>query len=220
MPSSVVAGRRCYHQTPGVPVLRPPVHKYRFSVVGHDTGMVLGYALTADHRDRVDRLVVAETLLPGISDSPPLFAPAAANDVLWHIGFNRIEKLNEQLVRGREGPFFEFEFSHRTVQPLPRYAIDFYVKGFAASRAALRGSFEFYRATDVTTAQNMARMEPKLTQPVLAIGGQLSQGPGVAATMERAAVSVQGLVVPGVKHFLAEEAPEAMVAALSTFLAA
>jgi pimeloyl-ACP methyl ester carboxylesterase len=35
----------------------------RFAVVGHDTGYIIGYALAADHRDRVDRLVVAE--IPG-----------------------------------------------------------------------------------------------------------------------------------------------------------
>ena len=35
----------------------------QFAVVGHDTGMVISYALAADHRDRVDRLAVAE--VPG-----------------------------------------------------------------------------------------------------------------------------------------------------------
>jgi len=32
-------------------------------VVGHDTGYIIGCALAADHRDRVDRLAVAE--IPG-----------------------------------------------------------------------------------------------------------------------------------------------------------
>jgi pimeloyl-ACP methyl ester carboxylesterase len=35
----------------------------RFAVVGDDTGYFISYALAADHRDRVDRLVVAE--VPG-----------------------------------------------------------------------------------------------------------------------------------------------------------
>src|ERR687892_493271 len=35
----------------------------RFAVVGHDTGLIISYALAADHPDRVDRLVVAE--VPG-----------------------------------------------------------------------------------------------------------------------------------------------------------
>src|SRR6478752_2416923 len=39
----------------------------RFAVVGVDTGMLIGYALAADHPDRVVRLAVGEAPLPGIS---------------------------------------------------------------------------------------------------------------------------------------------------------
>ena len=37
----------------------------RFAVVGVDTGMLIGYALAADHPDRVVRLAVGEAPLPG-----------------------------------------------------------------------------------------------------------------------------------------------------------
>src|SRR6516165_11235018 len=43
----------------------------RFALYGTDVGMPIAYALAADHRDRVDRLVVSEAPLPGIS---PLLA--------------------------------------------------------------------------------------------------------------------------------------------------
>jgi pimeloyl-ACP methyl ester carboxylesterase len=36
-----------------------------FSVVGHDTGMDIAYALSADHHGRVKRLAVAEAVLRG-----------------------------------------------------------------------------------------------------------------------------------------------------------
>ena len=36
----------------------------RFAVVGHDTGFAIGYALAADHPDRVDRVALAE--IPGL----------------------------------------------------------------------------------------------------------------------------------------------------------
>jgi pimeloyl-ACP methyl ester carboxylesterase len=62
----------------------------RFAVAGHDTGMWIGYALAADHPDRVTRLAVAETPLPGVSPSPPLFASAHLNNALWHFAFNRL----------------------------------------------------------------------------------------------------------------------------------
>ena len=43
----------------------------RFSVVGFDTGMVISYALAADHPERVARLVVGEAPLPGVTDPEP-----------------------------------------------------------------------------------------------------------------------------------------------------
>jgi pimeloyl-ACP methyl ester carboxylesterase len=41
----------------------------RFAMYGTDTGMPIAYALAADHPDRLDRLVVSEAPLPGVS--PP-----------------------------------------------------------------------------------------------------------------------------------------------------
>ena len=50
----------------------------RFALYGTDVGMPISYALAADHPDRVERLVVSEAPLPGISPSPPLFLPPGA----------------------------------------------------------------------------------------------------------------------------------------------
>jgi pimeloyl-ACP methyl ester carboxylesterase len=87
----------------------------RFAVVGHDTGLIISYALAADHSDRVDRLVLVEVPgPPGVAPSPPLFVPEPINNRLWHIPFNRVnDELTEQLVRGREDIFFGYEFAIR-----------------------------------------------------------------------------------------------------------
>ena len=63
----------------------------RFAVVGCDTGMVISYALAADHPDRVVRLAVGESVLPGVTSSPPLFVPALSVNVrrdAHHRGIN------------------------------------------------------------------------------------------------------------------------------------
>jgi pimeloyl-ACP methyl ester carboxylesterase len=44
----------------------------RFAMYGTDTGMPIAYALAADHRDRLDRLVVSEASIPGVTPSPPV----------------------------------------------------------------------------------------------------------------------------------------------------
>ncbi|MER0484951.1 hypothetical protein ABR737_42650 [Streptomyces sp. Edi2] len=51
------------------------------------------------------------------------------------------------------------------------------------------------------------------------IGGAEGTGEGVGNTIKLVADQVQSLVVPGSGHWVAEEAPEAMLAALTRFLA-
>jgi pimeloyl-ACP methyl ester carboxylesterase len=63
------------------------------------------------------------------------------------------------------------------------------------------------------------RKTRRLTLPVLAIGGQYSGGERVADGMKLAADDVQGVVIPGAGHWVAEEAPQELLAALTTFLA-
>ena len=191
----------------------------RFAVAGHDTGMWIGYALAADHPDRVNRLAVAETPLPGVSPSPPLFADAHLNNALWHFAFNRLAAVNDQLVTGREDVYFGWQFATKAARPLPGYAVQHYIGTLAADPVALHASFAIYRALDATIAQNQQRKTRRLTLPVLGIGGEKSLGGQVADTMKLAADDVQTLVVPSCGHHPPEEAPEETLAALTAFLA-
>jgi len=192
----------------------------RFALYGTDVGMPIAYALAADHPDRVDRLVVSEAPLPGISPSPPLFLPPLLNARLWHLAFNQLPKVNEQLVTGREDIFFgaEFEASAGT-HKLPDDAVKYYIDTLAADPDHLRGSFEFYRAIPATAAQNEQRKTRRLALPVLAIGGEESSGEGVGNTMKLTADNVQTVVLAGSGHWVAEQAPEQLLAALTEFLA-
>jgi pimeloyl-ACP methyl ester carboxylesterase len=192
----------------------------RFAVVGVDTGMLIGYALAADHPDRVVRLAVGEAPLPGITPPTPLILPDQVVDRLWHIPFNQLKETNEKLVRGREDIYFGAEFSASAgTSKLPDYAVQYYVDGLASSPEALHGSFQLYRAFGATTAQNLERKTRRLPMPVLAMGGAESLGAMAADTMKLVADDVQTLVIPGIGHWLAEQAPEEMVAALTEFLA-
>jgi len=55
--------------------------------------------------------------------------------------------------------------------------------------------------------------------PVLAIGGELSYGDHVAEALQAVADDVQGVVIPGTGHWVAEQAPEQLLEALTGFLA-
>ncbi len=190
----------------------------RFAMVGADTGMIIGYALAADHPDRVERLVVAEAVVPGLTPSPPLLGAGSVSNRLWHIPFNRTPGINEQLVAGREDLFYGWQFAQKAVRPLPREAIDHYVAMIASVPGALRGSFGLYRAFDETIAQNAERQKSRLSMPVLGLAGANSVGEGVRITMELAADDLRTVIVPDIGHWIAEEAPVQVLAALSEFL--
>jgi pimeloyl-ACP methyl ester carboxylesterase len=196
----------------------------RFSVVGHDTGYVISYALAADHRDRVDRLVLAEIPgPPGVGDhpyGPPAFVPESDNNRLWHIAFNRVNaELIVNMVRSNADEYYRYEFAVQGGgQTLPDHAIRYYTDLYTRNRDALRASFGLYRAWDQTLGQNLERAKTKLTLPVLGIGGEKSWGMEPARVMTFAATDVQTAVIPGVGHWVAEQAPDQMVELVSAFL--
>src|SRR6476659_7125767 len=135
----------------------------RFAVVGVDTGMLIGYALAADHPDRVVRLAVGEAPLPGITPPSPLILPDQIVDRLWHIPSTTLKETKEKLVRGREEFFFGAEFSASAgTNKLPEYAVQYYVDGLAASSEALHASFQLYRAFNASASQNAERKNTRL----------------------------------------------------------
>ncbi len=191
----------------------------RFAVVGVDTGLLIGYALAADYPDRVVRVAVGEAPLPGVSPPTPLILPPQVVDRLWHIPFNQLMETNERLVRGREDIFFGAELSASAgTNKLPETAVRYYIQ-MLSSPEALHGSFQLYRAFAATAAQNEQRTRRRLTMPVLAMGGAESSGSMPAEAMKLVADDVETLVIPGIGHWLAEQAPDELVAALTSFLA-
>jgi pimeloyl-ACP methyl ester carboxylesterase len=192
----------------------------RFAMIGFDTGMPIGYAVASDHPERLERLVVGEAIVTGVTPSPPLLVPGPANKRLWHIAFNRLgPEVNEALVRGREQIYFGAEYAQSAGTPLPDEVVKYYVDRIAASPDALRGSFGSYRAIDTSIAQNEKRRAKRLTLPVLAVGGEKGIGEGVVTTMKLVADNVQSAIIQGSGHWVAEEAPEKLLSALGPFLA-
>jgi pimeloyl-ACP methyl ester carboxylesterase len=138
------------------------------------------------------------------------------NNRLWHIPFNRVESVPEQLIKDREDVYFGYEFAIQG-GTLPDSVIAYYV-ALLSEPDVLEGSLGFYRAFDATVAQNEQRKARSLTMPVLAIGGEASYGDHVAEAMRLIADDVRGVTISGAGHWVAEEAPEQVLDALSSFL--
>jgi pimeloyl-ACP methyl ester carboxylesterase len=122
-------------------------------------------------------------------------------------------------ARGREDISFGNELAVSAARKLPDAVVRYYIDQIAADPEALRGSFELYRTLDTTVAQNEQRQARRLTMPVLAIGGEMSSGQAVGSAMKLVADDVQSVVLAGSGHWVAEEASDDLLAALTTFLA-
>lgn len=86
--------------------------------------------MAADHRDRVDRLVVAEIPgAPGVADAPGLFVEEPLNNKLWHIPFNRVnDELIVDMVRSNADAYYRYEYAIQGGgATLSDYAIEYYV---------------------------------------------------------------------------------------------
>ena len=191
----------------------------RFAVVGVDTGMAIAYALAADHPGRVVRLAVGEAPLPGVSPPTPLILPPQVVDRLWHIPFNQLwRRTRSSSAAGRTSS------SAPSSPPRPARTSCRRPPSGTTSRCcpaprpctAASSSTAHSRAT---AAQNEQRKARRLTMPVLAMGGAESSASMPAETMKLAADDVEALVIPGIGHWLAEQAPDEILTALTTFLA-
>ena len=131
----------------------------RFAVVGVDTGLLISYALAADHPERVDRLVVGEAPLPGVSPPTPLVLPEQVKARLWHIPFNQQEKVNEQLVKGGRTSSSARSSPPRPARTsCPTTRSGYYVDSLSDPEA-LHGSFQLYRAFDTTVGAERAAQD-------------------------------------------------------------
>ena len=121
-------------------------------------------------------------------------------------------------MTGREKLFFGWEFD-AAAKKLPDEVLDYYV-GLLSNPESLRATFGFYRALDATIAQDRERASRRLAMPVLAIGGAASFGEHVGEALRLVAPDVQSVVIPDTGHFVAEESPAGLLAALEPFLTA
>jgi pimeloyl-ACP methyl ester carboxylesterase len=192
----------------------------RFAMVGHDCGMWVGYAMAADHPERIKRIALGEAIIPGVAVSPPLIPDERPlNDFLWHNNFCRVRAVTEDMVAGREDIFFEYQFTKiRVPNPIPAEIRAFYIDLIKRDRRTLRASFDYYRAIDDDIPANRARMQTRLPMPVLGFAGELACAGAVEEQLRVVADDLRCTIIKGCGHFVPEEKPKELVVLLTSFL--
>lgn len=193
----------------------------QFALVGHDIGVMVGYAMAASRPERLTRVALGEGTIPGASPSPEMVPDdRRMSDFLWHFAFNRALEVNERLVEGREDIYFNYQFSTKAGSPdaVPQYARDFYIELLRRVPGTLASSFNYYRAVDDTIPQVRKLYSSQVDTPIFAFAGALACGPMVENELRTLATNVTSLIIPDCGHFPAEEQPEVLLSALMGFL--
>jgi pimeloyl-ACP methyl ester carboxylesterase len=187
-------------------------------VVGHDMGAGVAYAYAAEHREHVRRLGFLEFALPGFGFEQAMQpVPDAEN---WQLAFfASAPDMAHQLFTGREDDLLAWYFGHAADDPYAVAAIDrsLYARALRAP-GALRAMLSYFATIWQDAEHNRYQAASRLSIPVLAVGGARSAADGPRQSMEQVADDVQGVILDGAGHWLADEQPDALSALLLHFL--
>jgi pimeloyl-ACP methyl ester carboxylesterase len=191
-------------------------------LVTHDIGAWLGYAYAVRNPARVRRLVAIDAAIPGMAPPDVYTMTPERLHKTWHFAFNFLPELPELLITGREREFLTWLFKAKSVDFAKTFdtdAMDEYVRLYARHGAWSNG-LGFYRAIFDSMAQNKVTAATKLTMPVLAIGGSAGLGEAMRGTFAPFSPNLSGAVIANCGHYVPEEAPDALLAAMLPFLEA
>jgi pimeloyl-ACP methyl ester carboxylesterase len=186
------------------------------ALVTHDIGNMVGYALAAQYRDRINRWAVIDAPLPGIGHWDDVLKSPST----WHFNFRGADV--ERLVAGRERILLDRFYNELSANPsaIDEATRQHYAALYARPKAihnALGGQFAAF-AQDAIDNQSLLAKGGKLSVPVLAIGGSQSFGDFMAREMGFAATSVTGAVVSNAGHWIMEEQPQAAIDLVAPFI--
>jgi len=187
----------------------------RAELVTHDIGNMVGYALATQYGSRITKFVIMDAPLPGIGPWDDI----KRSHALWHFSFWGPDA--ERLVAGRERIYLDRFWNEFSADPkkFDEASREHYAKLYAMP-GAIHAGMEQFKAFDQDAIDNKAFLaKGKLAMPVLAVGGEKSFGPVMAAVMRLAASDVTEAIVPSAGHWLIEENPDATVKLVSDFLA-
>jgi len=184
-----------------------PVH-----LTGQDISGATTFRVAAAHPELVRSYTAIETGLPG-------FGWEALADVAhggaWHIGVLAAPGIPDLLLAGRERAFIaDYAIPSLNATPAAFTAadIDELVRTYARP-GGFSGAAGLFRSA--LSEGDDLRALPKLMQPVLAVGG--GSGDFTPVTMRQVATDVTPVVLDGIGHYVAMEAPDRLAAAMLAF---
>jgi pimeloyl-ACP methyl ester carboxylesterase len=189
----------------------------RIDLVGHDIGLMVAYAYAAQYPDEVEKLALLEAPIPGVGD---IWDKVYTTPALWHFHFVN-SPIALDLVKGRERIFLEHFW--QTLSPHPETFSEadrrLYAKSYA-QEGAMKAAFEMFKAfNSIDAADNRNFARTRLPMPVLTIEGDKAMGGALEAQAKIVATNVTSILITDTGHWLMEQRPAEIKAALTKFLA-
>lgn len=191
----------------------------RAHLCGYDLGGGTAYAMASLHPRATGRLAVLEYAPPGFGYEYGL--QPVPDWQGWQLAFFTQPDVAVQFIAGKERELLAWYFWHWSHNPDAVDQADFevYVRQLQKP-GALRAGFSYF-ATVFEDGESVKRWsQSPLPMPVLALGGERGAGAFMLPAWQRLATRVEGGVMPGAGHWLADEQPELLAQRLLTFFSA
>ncbi|MEY9905087.1 pimeloyl-ACP methyl ester carboxylesterase [Catenulispora sp. MAP12-49] len=191
-------------------------------LAGHDIGAWVAFSLALNHESRLRGLALLDAGIPGIT--LPAAIPLDPNVAwkTWHFAFHLVPDLPETLLAGREREYAGWFLTTKALAPdaFDEAELDHYAAALATD-GALSAGLSYYRDAAESARRNHQALEQRrLSVPVLGISSSHGSIPDMAASIGPWAENVTGVVVPDAGHFIPDEQPDAVAAALAGFVGA
>jgi pimeloyl-ACP methyl ester carboxylesterase len=186
----------------------------KVKVVGHDIGLMVAYAYAAQYRDEVSKIALMDAFLPGVGNWKEVWL---LRD-LWHFHFYGETPL--ALVKGRERIYFEHfwnDFAADRHHSIPEADRKYYAAAYA-KEGRMAAGFEAFKAFEKDAADFARFAKTPLTIPMLVLTGEKASGQVLIDQAKLVDTNVEAVIVPGVGHWLMEEAPQVVIPKLVEFL--
>jgi anti-anti-sigma factor len=192
----------------------------RVTLIGHDWGAAVAWLFA------IRRLRPLESLVIMNVPHPALFTRALQRSLRqrlksWYIAFFQLPELPERLLGANRAYAIGRAFASATEKAnFPRELIDFY-RDRASEPGAIRAMLAWYRAA--ARGGMLAQLKlgfPKIAIPTLMIWGEADVALGKETTYgtERYVDRLRLQYLPGVSHWVQQDAPERVNAVLRSFL--
>ncbi|MET8558776.1 alpha/beta hydrolase [Streptomyces sp. NPDC004959] len=192
-----------------------------YFVAAHDIGAWVAFSLALRVEDSLRGVALLDAGIPGITLPETIPTDPERAWKTWHFAFHVLSGLPETLLAGRERAYVGWFLGTKALRPdvFDDADLDLFAAAVAADDG-LRSTLAYYREAAESARKNREALEDRrLTVPILGISSSHGSIPDMAASLSPWADHTTRVVVPDAGHYIPEEQPEAVIAALTAFLA-